>query len=475
MPASLMSFFPQVKVAANCLMASLQAGTALSEIAARNLERHAGRMENLFKSASDICFSYGKGQGDPMRTTRQLAVSGAKGAFFFQQAAAVGAVGMLDQLARHARINSEFIDFLTKEPAPQDWQVSYSEKNVLLDLPSMRLIDISADGPHAIQNYTVVVAPRAGHHSNIAERTAVYMRDNGLTRMAVVEQKCASDIPVQVDGKRHDEGFAGQVAQFTSILTHLKDKTGYPSHLVAVCQPGPLLMATLILNPGLGKTFGCAGSPMHTEAEPGFLTDFSRHMGEGYIDYLIDRFSGTIAEGEIGAGRKVYDGRLQVSGFYFLGIEQHMKNFRRMYADLKSGNRDGVKRQKEFYDWYNWCHHFPAEFIRDTYKKIFVNNDLIRGRLAIGGKTVGIKDYPANVPIWALGGSRDEIVPPLQGIGHLDEIESVPPEDKLAVVADAGHMGIFRSSRILRDHYSKVVDFIMARSDRAEAMLSIAS
>ena len=82
------------------------------------------------------------------------------------------------------------------------------------------------------------------------------MRDQGLTRMAIVEQKCAEEIPLYVDGRRHDEGFDGQVNQYRMVLEYLKDLTGYPSHLIAICQPGPLLMSTLILYPHLGKTFG---------------------------------------------------------------------------------------------------------------------------------------------------------------------------------------------------------------------------
>ncbi|MGD9197559.1 MAG: hypothetical protein PVH97_04690, partial [Desulfobacterales bacterium] len=160
----------------------------------------------------------------------------------------------------------EFIKLFT-EPLPvQDWSEAYDKTRILLDLPSLRLIDISKNIKHALHNYTVVFAPRAGHHSNIAERVALYLRDQGLTRMAIVEQKCADDIPLYVNQKRHRENFASQIDQYKKVLENLMRCTGYPPHLVAVCQPGPLLISTLILNPQLAKTFGSAGSPMHTEA-----------------------------------------------------------------------------------------------------------------------------------------------------------------------------------------------------------------
>ncbi|RJP39784.1 MAG: DUF3141 domain-containing protein [Desulfobacteraceae bacterium] len=373
--------------------------------------------------------------------------------------------GLIQKFDAEYKADLEFLDLFTEDPPIQDWKFEYTDSDILLDLPGMRLIDISTGGPHRIGNYGVVFAPRAGHHSNIAERTALYLRDQGLTRMAVVEQKCANDIPLLIDGKPHSEDFESQVAQFKTILEHLKARTGYPPHLIAVCQPGPLLLTTLILYPELGKTFGAAGSPMHTEGERGMLTDFSRLMGESYIDYLIDIFSGTIGPGEVGEGRKVYDGRLQVLGFYYLGMDQHMKNFRRYYTDLKAGNNEAAERQKEFYQWYNRTHHFPAEFIRDTYKKIFVNNDLMRGSMKIGDRIADIKNYPVHVPTWALGGSQDDIVPPRQAVGHLDLIDGLADDKKLAIIADAGHMGIFRSSKVLKNNYTDVAKFILQHSD----------
>ena len=210
----------------------------------------------------------------------------------------------------------EFVNFFTEELPEQDWTVAYDDSAVILDLPGLRLIDISADiKAHKIQNYGVVFAPRAGHHSNIAERVALYMRDQGLTRMAIVEQKCAEDIPLYVNGKRHYENFDGQVEQYKMVLETLKERTGAPPHLIAICQPGPLLMSTLILYPHLGKTFGSAGAPMHTDGERGYLTDFARMAGEDYIDRLLSVSGRTIPDEYEGGGRESYDGRVHIFGF----------------------------------------------------------------------------------------------------------------------------------------------------------------
>ena len=360
----------------------------------------------------------------------------------------------------------EFLDLFTAKQPSQDWTVAYDPSRVLLELPGFRVIDISTARRHRLKNYTVVFAPRAGHHSNIAERVALFLRDQGLSRMAVVEQKCAEDIPLYVDGKRHYEDFEGQVSQYRSILQHLKNKTGRAPHLVAICQPGPLLMTTLILYPELARTFGSAGSPMHTEAQRGFLTDFARLAGSHYIDIMLAMFGRRIGSDRPGAGRQSFDGRMQVLGFYLLGYGQHLKNLRHLLNDLKKGNRDAAERQKAFYLWYNTVHHFPAGFIRDTYKKIFIQNALMKGSLRIANRTLGIDDYPASVPVWALGGTRDDIAPPLQAVGHMEKIQSVPAKNKLTLQCDAGHMGLFRSRKILARYYTQVADFMLTHSDK---------
>ena len=361
----------------------------------------------------------------------------------------------------------EFLKLFTDRCSRQDWSVEYDTSKILLDLPGLRVIDISADVRHRILNYGVVFAPRAGHHSNVAERVALFLRDQGLSRMVVVEQKCAEDIPLYVDGRRHREDFEGQVDQYRQVLELLKQRTGHAPHLIAICQPGPLLMTTLILNPELGRTFGSAGSPMHTEAEKGFLTEFARTAGEDYIDRMLAIFGHVIGEDHPGAGRLTYDGRLQVLAFYLLAWEQHFRNLKNLLNDMKNGDNASARRQKVFYQWYNTVHHFPAGFIRDTYKKIFVQNALIRGNLKIGGKKVDIADYPVRIPIWALGGTADHIAPPLQAVGHLDLMPAMPPQNSLRLLCDAGHMGLFRSQRILIDYYRQIADFLLTHSDFA--------
>lgn len=463
-----MTLFPNVLTSLESLKMPLQTSLAFNQVLMQSL--NAG--VEMHKSTQELIFGLAR------RYSRHWSAGYLQNVDKLLQLYEESAVSLLDvykenlfnRLSRFQQKRSgelEFLNLFTDRCRRQDWSVEYDPTKILLDLPGLRVIDISADVRHRILNYGVVFAPRAGHHSNIAERVALFLRDQGLTRMVVVEQKCAEDIPLYIDGRRHREDFEGQVDQYRQVLELLKERTGHAPHLIAICQPGPLLLSTLILYPELGRTFGSAGSPMHTEAEKGFLTEFARRAGEAYIDRMLAFFGHVVGEDHPGAGRLTYDGRLQVLAFYLLAWDQHFRNLKNLLNDMKNGDNDTARRQKVFYQWYNTVHHFPAGFIRDTYKKIFVQNALVRGSLKIGSKPVNIADYPVRIPIWALGGTADHIAPPLQAVGHLELIPAMPPQNSLRLLCDAGHMGLFRSQKILNQYYRRIADFLMTHSDYA--------
>jgi len=373
-------------------------------------------------------------------------------------------INIFDKINKYKQAEIDFINLFQDIPEYQNWDNKQSK--TILDLPGMKAIDISLNKEHDIHNYTVIFSPRAGHHSNIAEKVATYMRDNGLSKIIIIEQKCADDIPMFVNGKRHYEDFKSQIAQYTKILETLKELSGgYSSHIVAICQPGPLAIMTTILRPDLVKTFGSSGSPMDTDAEKGFLSDFTRFAGKNFIDNMINFFGYTVPKGKIGEGRRCFNGGLQIIAFYMLGAEAHLKNFRKLLDDIYKNNDDAIERQKIFYQWYNLAYHSSEDFIKDTFIKIFKNNNLIRGTLNINDNIISIRDYP-NIPIWALGGSKDDIAPVKQATNHLNLIQSVSDLHKLKLITDGGHMAIFRSKRILKDYYSKIVKFIFNHSNK---------
>ena len=250
MPNSVMTLFPNVLNSLEAMKMPLEVSLAFNRLQMQSLSASV----DLYQSAQDLTLSLARQFSNLLPAGYYQ--NGGKLLKLYQEGTASLLDICKDNLLNHSsRFHQkragelEFLKLFTDQSSRQDWKVEYDPSKVLLDLPGLRVIDISADVRHRILNYAVVFAPRAGHHSNIAERVALFLRECGLTRMVVVEQKCAEDIPLYVNGKRHQEDFDGQVDQYRQVLEFLKHRTGHPPHLIAVCQPGPLLLSTLILYP----------------------------------------------------------------------------------------------------------------------------------------------------------------------------------------------------------------------------------
>ena len=58
------------------------------------------------------------------------------------------------------------------------------------------------------------------------------------------------------------------------------------------------------------------------------------------MDRLINFSGQTISDEHVGAGREAFDGRLQVLGFYLLGMDQHVRNFQKLLVAVGADTPD---------------------------------------------------------------------------------------------------------------------------------------
>ena len=96
------------------------------------------------------------------------------------------------------------------------------------------------------------------------------------------------------------------------------------------------------------------------------------------------------------------------SGFRILlsGGRTACSQFQTTVDGYQTRQRDSAERQKSFYEWYNTAHHFPAGFIRDTFQKIFINNELIHGSLRSAKKPSASKIIRVRFPSGHWGARR---------------------------------------------------------------------
>ena len=179
MPDSVMTLFPHLLRSFEAMKMSLQAALAFNQV---QMQTVAASVDN-FKSLQELTLSLAR------QTSHFLPAgylqNGDKLLKLCQEGAAtqldIFEENVLTQMNRFYQKRAGELDFLklfTNQCPRQDWTAEYDPSKILLDLPGLRVIDISADVRHRILNYGVVFAPRAGHHSNIAERVALFLRDN---------------------------------------------------------------------------------------------------------------------------------------------------------------------------------------------------------------------------------------------------------------------------------------------------------
>src|SRR5690606_16649157 len=163
-----------------------------------------------------------------------------------------------------------------------------------------------------------------------------------------------------------------------------------------------------------------------------------------------------------GAGRKVYPGFLQHTGFVAMNPDRHMQSHYDFYQHLVRGDDDSAEAHRKFYDEYNAVLDMPAEYYLDTIKTVFQDYSLPKGTWKVGGQLVRPQDIES-VALFAVEGELDDISGLGQTSAALTLCTGIPEEKKQEfVVEKAGHYGIFSGRRWREIVCPKITEFIRA-------------
>jgi poly(3-hydroxybutyrate) depolymerase len=80
-----------------------------------------------------------------------------------------------------------------------------------------------------------------------------------------------------------------------------------------------------------------------------------------------------------GAGRRVYPGFLQHTGFVAMNPDRHLKSHYDYFKDLIKGDNSSVESHREFYDEYNAVLDMDADYYLETINTVFQDFKLVRG------------------------------------------------------------------------------------------------
>ncbi len=304
----------------------------------------------------------------------------------------------------------------------------------------------------------LIVAPMSGHYATLLRGTVERMLHKA--EVYITDWADAKLVPAS-EGLFDLDDYIDYVIGF---LEHI----GPGAHLMAVCQPSvPAFAATAVMaekdNPCRPVTLTMMGGPIDTREGPTEVNEMAvgRPM-HWFKQYLIQ----TVPMHYPGAGRQVYPGFLQLSGFMSMNLGNHMMSQYGLFKHLVAGDGESADATKAFYDEYLSVCDMTAEFYLQTVKAVFKEYLLPRGLLTHRGKTIDLGKIH-DTALLCIEGERDDI----SGVGQTRAALKLTPglSDELKkyhLHPDVGHYGIFNGSK-WRGKIAPIVEQWMADHARA--------
>ena len=285
----------------------------------------------------------------------------------------------------------------------------------------------------------LIVAPMSGHFATLLRGTVERMLPKH--DVYITDWRDARQVPLGAGRFDLDD--------YIDYLQAFLDHIGSGAHMLAVCQPSVPCYALACLmsadkNPNRPKTLTMMGGPIDTREAPTAVNDVATERPHAWFQQNAIQ---TVPVMYPGAGRRVYPGFLQLTGFLSMNLGSHMESHFAMFKDLVKGDDDAADSTKAFYEEYRSVCDMTAEFYLQTIETVFQKHALPKGEMLHRGNRVD----PAaitDIAILAIEGERDDI----SGIGQTRaalKISTSLPEalKKYHLAPGAGHYGIFNGSR----------------------------
>jgi poly(3-hydroxybutyrate) depolymerase len=246
---------------------------------------------------------------------------------------------------------------------------------------------------------------------------------------------------------------------------------------MSVCQPTVPVLAAVALMASRGETtpltMTMMGGPIDARKSPTAVNNLAMNKSHSWFENnVIYRVPSNFP----GAGRRVYPGFLQHTGFVAMNPDHHAKSHYDYFQDLIKGDDASTEAHRKFYNEYNAVLDMDADYYLETIQVVFQDFALVNGTWDVRnpqGKPERVK--PADIKTTALMSVEGEL-DDISGAGQTEAVHDicsgVPKSRQRHFEAKgAGHYGIF-SGRRWREHvYPQVKTFIKAHttpSDQAE-------
>ena len=309
------------------------------------------------------------------------------------------------------------------------------------------------------QPAVLVVAPLSGHHATLLRDTVQTMLKDH--KVYITDWKNARNVPLS-EGEFHLDEYVNYVQDF---IRHLQGIYGN-CHVMSVCQPTVPVLAAVSLMATRGElqplTMTMMGGPIDARKSPTTVNDLATNKSHNWFERnVIYR----VPSGFPGAGRRVYPGFLQHTGFLAMNPTNHAKSHYDYFQDLIKGDDTSTEAHRKFYDEYNAVLDMDADFYLDTIKVVFQEFSLVNGTWDVRNKDGSIERVrPQDIKDTALLSIEGEL-DDISGSGQTEAVHAICSGVPNArrhhfEVEGAGHYGIFSGRRWRETVYPRVKEFI---------------
>ncbi|MBL7088934.1 polyhydroxyalkanoate depolymerase [Acidovorax sp.] len=310
------------------------------------------------------------------------------------------------------------------------------------------------------QPVVLIVAPLSGHYATLLRDTVrTMLKDH---KVYITDWKNARLVPMS-EGEFHLDDYVNYVQDF---IRHLQGIYGN-CHVISVCQPTVPVLAAVSLMASRGEktplTMTMMGGPIDARKSPTAVNNLATNRSyEWFENNVIYR----VPEKFPGAGRRVYPGFLQYTGFVAMNPDRHATSHYDYFKDLIKGDDASAEAHRKFYDEYNAVLDMDADYYLETIQTVFQDYKLVNGTWDVrspDGKIERVRPQDIKTTaLFTVEGELDDI----SGSGQTEAAHDlcsgiVRKEQRHLEAKGAGHYGIFSGRRWRDIVYPKVRAFIL--------------
>ena len=313
------------------------------------------------------------------------------------------------------------------------------------------------------QPAVLIVAPLSGHYATLLRDTVKTMLKDH--KVYITDWKNARLVPM-AEGEFHLDDYVNYVQEF---IRHLQATYGN-CHVMSVCQPTVPVLAAVSLMASRGEltplTMTMMGGPIDARKSPTAVNNLAMNKSyEWFEQNVIYRVPTNFP----GAGRRVYPGFLQHSGFVAMNPSNHAKSHYDYFKDLIKGDDASTEAHRKFYDEYNAVLDMDAAYYLATIRVVFQEYSLVNGTWdvrSVNGELERVRPQDiTTTALFSVEGELDDI----SGSGQTEAVHSIcsgvpKARQKHLEAKGAGHYGIFSGRRWREIVYPAVKSFILANA-----------